>query len=619
MKDTGRAQEHRSGVPGSESALPEGERNLGRSDQGRMLTGVCAGLGRYAGIDPVLFRVGFAVLVLGSGIGIILYIAAFLLMRETDGGPGHLEQWTRRDFDGETVLTLLTGVFVLGLAINVSSDGIGTGTIVVGTVFAIALLAAHARGVDLLAVARSLPDRLRRRGRTRPGDSWQGASDGPRPVGEHDHAARAAWAGGHAGPPVPGNARDTGNAGGGGDVRDTGTVPGTVPGNAARTSAFTSAHAAESVTSPVDAPGPADTPGPSRVPGPTPGPDTPGFASTPGFMDTPGPVDTPGFADAPGSAHAPGPAHASGNAAHPPARAVAGPGGEPASEPPAPGSPGGYAPGPAGPSGGFPSAPYRTASAPYRTAGSSFDSSGEPFSPYGPYQPLDPRRRAQLHDPYDLSGYGQVAQAPPVPRRPRSFVGVVTIILAMIVGGITVAIQSTSGSVDMTVAGGAALAVIGAGLLVAAWVGRGAGLVVIGTVLSIALVGGSLLAGMPKKFGNYRWEPVALSEVARGYEVGVGEGTLDLSELVLPPGSRTVLDASVTVGEISVVLPATVRAEVNGYTRFGDVKIDHTVEGGADIRHSRVLEPEVDPEEDVATIVLNIKAGIGDVEVRRAA
>ncbi|MFI6506679.1 PspC domain-containing protein [Streptosporangium sp. NPDC050855] len=598
MKDTGRAQEHRIGVPGSASALPEGERNLGRSDQGRMLTGVCAGLGRYAGIDPVLFRVGFAVLVLGSGIGIILYIAAFLLMRETDGGPGHLEQWTRRDFDGETVLTLLTGVFVLGLVINISSDGVGTGTIVVGTVFAIALLAAHARGVDLLAVARSLPDRLRRRGRTRPGDSWPGASDGPRPVGEHDHAARAAWADGHAGPPVPGNARD---AGGGGDLRDTGTSPG----NAARTSAFTSAHAAESVTSTVNAPGPADAPGPARASGPA---------------DAPGP-DTPGFADAPGSAHAPGPAHASGNAAHPPARAVAGPGGEPASEPPGPGSPGGYAPGPgpAGPSGGFPSAPFRAASAPYRTAGSSFDSSGEPFSPYGPYQPLDPRRRAQPHDPYDLSGYGQAVQAPPRPRRPRSFVGVVTIILAMIVGGITVAIQSTSGSVDMTVAGGAALAVIGAGLLVAAWVGRGAGLVVIGTVLSIALVGGSLLAGMPKKFGNYRWEPVALSEVARGYEVGVGEGTLDLSELVLPPGSRTVLDASVTVGEISVVLPATVRAEVNGYTRFGDVKIDHTVEGGADIRHSRVLEPEVDPEEDVATIVLNIKAGIGDVEVRRAA
>ena len=65
---------------------------LVRPRQDRIVAGVCAGLVRYAGIDPVLFRVGFAVLVLGSGIGIMLYIAAFLLMRETSGAPGYLEQ-----------------------------------------------------------------------------------------------------------------------------------------------------------------------------------------------------------------------------------------------------------------------------------------------------------------------------------------------------------------------------------------------------------------------------------------------------------------------------------------------------------------------------------------------
>ncbi|WP_449063505.1 hypothetical protein [Planomonospora algeriensis] len=53
----------------------------------------------------------------------MLYIAAFLLMREPNGGPGHLEQWTRRDFDGETVLALLAAVFAFGLIINVSSGG----------------------------------------------------------------------------------------------------------------------------------------------------------------------------------------------------------------------------------------------------------------------------------------------------------------------------------------------------------------------------------------------------------------------------------------------------------------------------------------------------------------
>nr|BFE86391.1 hypothetical protein GCM10020093_089920 [Planobispora longispora] len=64
-----------------------------------------------------------------------------------------------------------------------------------------------------------------------------------------------------------------------------------------------------------------------------------------------------------------------------------------------------------------------------------------------------------------------------------------------------------------------------------------------------------------------------------------------------------------SVGEITVILPPTVRAEVSGHAKFGDVKIDHMVQGGADIRHERVLEPEVTPDGTVATIVLTVKAG----------
>ncbi|WP_329090164.1 MULTISPECIES: PspC domain-containing protein [unclassified Streptosporangium] len=550
MNDTGRAQDPASS-PSASSPFEERfeerfserfeERGLRRSNEGRMLTGVCAGLGRYARIDPVVLRVGFAVLVLGSGIGIMLYIAAFLLMRETDGSPGYLEQWIRRDFDSETVLTLLTGLFALGLIVNVSSDGIGTGTVVVGTVFAIALLAAHSRGVDLLAVARSLPDRLRRRRAPSPAaGQWPGSAAHPsdaagrRPVDErdpfaHTTAPSAAGPAAYAGSPMAGPTSE--------GAAHAAARPG-----------------AETVTEPY-APAAEAGPGSTTIqPSPAPGPQ---------------------------AGHAPG-----------------------------------MPPGPAAPPEGAP----RDAPGSYRTAARPlFNSSGEPFSPYGPYQPLDPQRRQGPYPPYDPSAYGGTVVAPPRPRRRRSLVGSITICLAMIVGGIIVAIQSASGSVNMTVVGGAVLVVIGAGLLVATWFGRGAGLVATGTVLSIALVAGSTLGGMPKKFGDFNWRPATLSEVARSYSVGVGEGRLDLGDLVLPPGSRTIVDVSVSVGEVSVILPATARIEVNGSTRFGDIKIDHVVEGGADIEHSKILEPEVPPKGDVATIVLNIKAGIGDVEVRRAA
>ncbi|MFF3445348.1 PspC domain-containing protein [Streptosporangium sp. NPDC002721] len=561
MNDTGRAQDPASSP--SASSPFEGrseESGLRRANEGRMLTGVCAGLGRYAGIDPVVLRVGFAVLVLGSGIGIMLYIAAFLLMRETDGGPGYLEQWIRRDFDSETVLTLLAGLFALGLVVNVSSDGIGAGTVVVGTVFAIVLLAAHSRGVDLLAVARSLPDRLRRRRVPSPSPSsapsssssgqWPGGA-GQRPVGERDPAAHAAAA-----------------------------FPAAQPGASTVTESYAPKAGPESATVPPPA-----TPGTRAMP-------TPGTSAMPAFGPQAGP--------------------AAGTSAMPAFEPQAGPAAE---------NRAGQAPGmPPGPGAPPADGPRNAPPGPYPYARPLFDSSGEPFSPYGPYQPLDPRRRQQPYSPYDHpSAYGGAVMAPPRPRRRGSLVGSVTILMAIIVGGIIVAIQSASGPVNMTVVGGAVLVVIGTGLLIATWFGRGAGLVVTGTVLSIALVAGSTLGGMPKKFGDYTWKPATLSEVARTYSVGMGEGSLDLSDLVLPPGSRTVVNASVSVGEMRVILPATVRAEVNGSTRFGDVKIDHAVEGGPDIQHNKILEPEVAPKGDVATIVLNVKAGIGDVEVRRAA
>ncbi|MFD0889049.1 hypothetical protein ACFQ08_31335, partial [Streptosporangium algeriense] len=258
-------------------------------------------------------------------------------------------------------------------------------------------------------------------------------------------------------------------------------------------------------------------------------------------------------------------------------------------------------------------------SGPYTTTRLPFDSSGEPFSPYGPYRPLDPRRRQQPYSPYDPPAYGPPPQKTVRPRRPRTFVGVITMLLALIVGGIIVAVQSPSGSVNMTAVGGAMLITIGAGLLVAAWFGRGTALVATGTVIALALVAGSTLTGMPRKFGTYHWEPTSLADMAPSYSVGIGEGTLDLSEVPLAPGSRTVLNASISVGQFRVILPPTARVEVDAYTKIGDVKIDHLVEGGADVRYDKILEPEVRPKGDAPTIVLTVKAGIGDVEVRRAA
>src|SRR5207253_3329780 len=55
-------------------------RELRRSRSDRMIAGVCGGLGRYFDVNPVFYRVGFVVLTLLGGAGILIYGTALLVM-----------------------------------------------------------------------------------------------------------------------------------------------------------------------------------------------------------------------------------------------------------------------------------------------------------------------------------------------------------------------------------------------------------------------------------------------------------------------------------------------------------------------------------------------------------
>ena len=53
---------------------------LYRSESDRMLGGVCGGLGDYLSLDPTLVRLFFALLFFGSGIGLLAYLALWIIM-----------------------------------------------------------------------------------------------------------------------------------------------------------------------------------------------------------------------------------------------------------------------------------------------------------------------------------------------------------------------------------------------------------------------------------------------------------------------------------------------------------------------------------------------------------
>ena len=55
-------------------------RRLVRVHDGRWLGGVAAGLGRYFDVNPLVYRIAFGALAFVGGTGVLLYLAAWLVM-----------------------------------------------------------------------------------------------------------------------------------------------------------------------------------------------------------------------------------------------------------------------------------------------------------------------------------------------------------------------------------------------------------------------------------------------------------------------------------------------------------------------------------------------------------
>lgn len=110
-----RPEEHTAQRPAEAQGPAPGERPrlLRRSRTDRVIAGVAGGIGNYFGIDPVLVRVGFVILVLAGGSGILLYLIAWLVMpKATEGEEAEARA---RAVDADTVrLAVGGGLIALG-------------------------------------------------------------------------------------------------------------------------------------------------------------------------------------------------------------------------------------------------------------------------------------------------------------------------------------------------------------------------------------------------------------------------------------------------------------------------------------------------------------------------
>lgn len=104
--------------------------DLRRSRTDRHVAGVSGGLGRYAGIDPLVFRILFVVLTIFGGSGILFYALGWLLVPE----EGETESEGRRLMNGRAsrskgsilalVVVVVAGVVAIGATVD-SGWGVG--------------------------------------------------------------------------------------------------------------------------------------------------------------------------------------------------------------------------------------------------------------------------------------------------------------------------------------------------------------------------------------------------------------------------------------------------------------------------------------------------------------
>ncbi|WP_106982468.1 PspC domain-containing protein [Streptomyces megasporus] len=100
---------------------PDAGQRLSRSRRHKVVAGVCGGLGRHYGLDPVIFRVPLAVLSVVGGLGLFLYGFAWLLVPL----EGEDENEGRRLLSGRVEGTSLSAVLcaLVGCGLILTSMG----------------------------------------------------------------------------------------------------------------------------------------------------------------------------------------------------------------------------------------------------------------------------------------------------------------------------------------------------------------------------------------------------------------------------------------------------------------------------------------------------------------
>ncbi|MFC8363433.1 PspC domain-containing protein [Streptomyces griseorubiginosus] len=214
---------------------------------------------------------------------------------------------------------------------------------------------------------------------------------------------------------------------------------------------------------------------------------------------------------------------------------------------------------------------------------------------------------------------------PPKPRGPR-WIGGWIFLFALLAGGLATAATWEHHPLGTSLQTGLACALIvfGVGMAISSFLGRtGAG------SLFLAVITAGLLAtsaALPKDITTHwvrtTWKPAAVTEVRPGYELGTGVGTLDLTKLDVGKGRTLKTKADVGVGRLVVIVPPDVTVKASIDVGVGDIQLPGDDQQDVDVqpgKRKEVTLPATSDTKNAGTLDLDLRVGIGQAEVSRAA
>jgi phage shock protein PspC (stress-responsive transcriptional regulator) len=220
-------------------------------------------------------------------------------------------------------------------------------------------------------------------------------------------------------------------------------------------------------------------------------------------------------------------------------------------------------------------------------------------------------------DPSTGITYGVVPALVPVRREPRSYLGLISLSAAVLVGGLLALIAVSGVAIPAAAVSGAMLGVVGIGLVVGSVRGRARWLIAPAIVLLLvtqaaAVIPRALDGTAGAGVGDRTWKPTTAAVAT--YELGAGDATLDLRGI---PAGTADLTAKVGIGQLTVLVPADTRVVLTGHVGLGDVTIPtEPDQSGTNLTVSHSIEASTPPA--VTIVNLDAEIGVGQLEVRHA-